>query len=84
MPYSLGHQDSKIAANGIESFYDYASKQDCHKITKELNDEISSLQNDRRDLVDGYIELYPMHNKMQRSLIPIISKGLSYLFGTAT
>ena len=25
-----------------------------------------------------------MHTKMKRSLIPIIGKGLSYLFGTAT
>ena len=59
-------------------------KQDYHKIIKELNDKITSLQNDRRDLVDDYMKLHSIHNEVQRYLIPIISKGLSYLFGTAT
>ena len=68
----------------MERFYDYPSKQDNHKTIKGLNDEINSLQNDRKNLVDDYIELDCMHNRMKRSLIPIISKGLSYLFGTAT
>ena len=34
--------------------------------------------------MDGYTELHSMHNRKQRSLIPIIDMGLSYLFGIAT
>ena len=51
-------------------------KQHYHKINKRLSDEITSLQNDRNDLMDGYIELHSILNGIQRSLIPIISKGL--------
>ena len=32
----------------------------------------------------NHIELHVIHTKMKKLLIPIIGKGLSYLFGTAT
>ena len=48
-----------------------------------LNDKITSLQDDQKVTVDSYIELHPMHNRMQGSLIPIIGKGLNYLFRIA-
>ena len=37
-----------------------------------------------KNLVDGYIELHSIHNRIQRSLVPINGKALSYLFGTTT
>ena len=77
-------RNAQIAANSIQNFYDFPSKQDYHKIIKGLNSEISSLQDDRIALVHSYIELHSIHSRMVRSLIPIIGKGLSYLFGTAT
>ena len=43
-----------------------------------MNDEITYLQNDRKDLVNSYMELHTMPNRMQSSVIPIISKALSY------
>ena len=46
--------------------------------------QIVPLLNDQQTLVENYIELHAIHTKMKRSLIPIIGKGLSYLFGTAT
>ena len=43
-----------------------------------------ALLNDQNILMETYIELHAMHTKMKRSLIPIIGKGLSYSFATAT
>ena len=75
---------AQIAANSIQIFYDFPSKEDYHKIIKGLSSEISSLQGDIIALVHSYIELHSIYSRMLRSLIPIIGKGLSYLFGTAT
>ena len=75
---------AEIATNIMERLYNYPSKQDYHKIIQGLNDEIISLQNDRKDLVDGYIELHSMLNRKQRSRIAIISMGLRYLLGIST
>ena len=36
------------------------------------------------NLVESYIDLHAIHTRIQRSLMPIIGKGLSFLFGTAT
>ena len=36
------------------------------------------------NLVESYIDLHAIYTRIQRSLIPIIGKGLSFLFGTAT
>ena len=36
------------------------------------------------NLMESYIDLCAMHTRIQRSLIQIIGKGLSFLFGTAT
>ena len=54
---------AEIAANSMEKIYDYCSKQS-YKIIKALNDEINSLQNDRRYLLDGYTELHSMQSGM--------------------
>ena len=70
-------RNAQIAANSIQNFYDFTSKQDYHKIIKGLNSEISSLQDDRIALVHSYVELHSIHSRMVRSLIPIIGKGLS-------
>ena len=42
------------------------------------------MQEDKVNLVGSYIDLHAIHSKVQRSLIPIIGKGLNFLFGTAT
>ena len=34
--------------------------------------------------MESYIDLHAIHSRVQRSLIPIIGKGLNFLFGTAT
>ena len=34
--------------------------------------------------MENYIKLHTIHMKMKRSLIPILGKGFSYLFETAT
>ena len=34
--------------------------------------------------MENYTELHALHTKMKKSLIPIIGKGPSYLFKTAT
>ena len=68
----------------MNNFYDFPSKQDSGRIIKGLKGQIVALLNDQHTLVENYIELHAIHTKMTRSLIPIIGKGLSYLFGTAT
>ena len=75
---------ARITAHSIEQFYDFSSKQDYRRIIKGLKGKIVALQDDQHTLVANYIKLLTMHTKMKRSLIPIIGKGLSYLFGTAT
>ena len=65
-------------------FYHFLSKQDCRRIIKGWKGDIVALLNDQHTLVENYIELHAIHTKMKKSLIPIIDKGLSYLFGTAT
>ena len=49
-----------------------------------LKGEIAALLNDQHTLVKNYIEVHAIHTKMKRSLIAVLGKGLSYLFGTAT
>ena len=75
---------ARITANTIEQFYDFPSKQDYGRIITGLKGKITALLNDQHTLVEKYIELHVIHTKMKRSLIPIIVKGLTYLFGTAT
>ena len=75
---------AKITADSIEQFYDFLSKQDYGRIIKGLKGEIVALLHDQHTLVEKYIELHTIHTKMKRSLIPILGKGLNYLFGTAT
>ena len=36
------------------------------------------------NLVESYIDLHAIHTRIWRSLIQVIGKGLSFLFGTAT
>ena len=67
---------ARITAHSIEKFYDFPSKQDYGGIIKGLKGEIAALLN--------YIELHTIRTKMKRSLISVIGKDLSYLFGTAT
>ena len=76
--------NTTITASSIEQFYDFPSKQAYGVIIKGMKSEIVALQNDQHTHVENYIELHAMHTKLKRSLIPIIGKGLSYLFGTAT
>ena len=49
-----------------------------------LKAEIIALQEDKVNLVGSYTDLHTVHSRVQRSLIPIIGKGLNFLFGTAT
>ena len=49
-----------------------------------LKAEIVALQEDKVNLVGSYIDLHAIQSRVQRSLIPIIGKGLNFLFGTAT
>ena len=75
---------ARITAHSIEQFYDFPSKEDNGRVIEGLKGEIVVLLNDQHTLVENYIELHAKHTKMKRSLIPIIGKGFSYLFGTAT
>ena len=52
------------------------------QIIKGLKGEIVSLLTDQHTVVENYIELHAIHTK--KSLIPIIGRGLNYLFGIAT
>ena len=73
-----------ITAHSIDQIYDFPSKQDFRRIIEGLKGEIVALLNDPHSLVENYLELYVIHTKMKKSLIPIIGEGLSYLFATAT
>ena len=64
---------ARTAAHTIDQFYEAPSKQDFRSVIAGLRAEIATLQKDQVNLVE-----------IQRSLIPIIGKGLSFLFGTAT
>ena len=75
---------AKMTAHSIEQFYYFPSKQDCGRIIKGLKGETVALLNDQHTQVENYTELHAIHTKMKRLLIPIMDKGLSYLFGTAT
>ena len=68
----------------MAQFYDLSSKQDYRRRIKGLKGKVVALVNDQHTLVENYIEIHAIHTKIQRSLIPIIGKGLSYLFRTAT
>ena len=71
-------------AHSNEKFYDFPSKQDYGTVIKGIKGEIVALLNDQHTLVDNYIELHAIQTKVKRLLIPIICKGLSYLFRTTT
>ena len=73
-----------ITDHSIEQFYNFPSKQDYGRITVGLKCEIVALQNDQHTSVENYIELHAITHKIKGSLIHIIGKGLSYLFGTVT
>ena len=75
---------ARTAADTIDQFYEAPSKQDFRSVIAGLRTEIATLQKDLMNLVESYIDLHAMHTRIQRSLIPIIGKGLSFLFGTAT
>ena len=74
----------RIAAHSIEQFYNFPSKQDYGQIIKGLKGKIVALLNYQHTLMENYKDLHTIHTKIKRSLIPIIDKGLNYLFGTAT
>ena len=75
---------ARITVHGIEQLYDFPHKQDYKRIVKGLKGEIVVLLNKQHTMVENYIELHTIHKEMKRSLILIIGKGLSYLFGTDT
>ena len=75
---------ARITAHSIEEFYDFPSKQYYRGIIKGLKGEIVALQNGQHTLVENCIELHVIHTKMKRSLILIIGKDVSYIFGTDT
>ena len=79
---SVDFVKDRIAAHSNEQFNDFLCKQDYEGIIKGLKAEIVGLLTDQHTLVENYIK--HIHTKFKRSLIPIIGKGLSYLFGTAT
>ena len=67
----------------MEQFDDLPSKQDYRGIIMGLKCKIVDLLNDQHTLLENHIELHVIHTKMKRSLLPIIGKGLSYLFRMA-
>ena len=71
----------RTAAYTIDQFYEVPSKQDFRSVIAGLRAEITTLQMDQMNLVESYIDLQAIHTRIQRSLIPIIGKGLSFLFG---
>ena len=75
---------ARITAHSIQQFYDFPFEQEYGRTIKRLKGEIVALLDDQHNLVENYIELPAIHTKIKRSLIPIIGKGLNYLFGTAT
>ena len=75
---------ARTAAHTIDQFYEAPSKQDFMSVIAGLRAEIATLQKDQMSLVESYIGLQAIHTRMQRSLIPITGKGLSFLCGTPT
>ena len=75
---------ARTATDTIDQCYEAPSKQDFRSVIAGLRAEIATLQKDQINLVESYIDLQAIHTRIQRSLIPIIGKGLSFLFGTAT
>ena len=75
---------ARTAAHTIDQFYEAPSKQDFRSVIAGFKAEIATLQKDQMNLVESYIDLHAIHTRIQRSLISIIGKSLSFLFGTAT
>ena len=75
---------ARTAAHTIDQFYESHSKQDFKSVIAGVRAEFAILQKDQMNLVESYIDLHAINTRIQRSLIPIIAKGLSFLFGTAT
>ena len=75
---------ARPAAHTIDPFYEASSKQDFKSVIAGLGAEIATLQNDQMNLVESYVDLHAIHTRIQKSLIPIIGKGLNFLSGTAT
>ena len=73
-----------IAAYTVDQLYESPSKQDFKSVIVGLNAEIVALQEDKVNLIGSYTDLYSVHSGVQRSLMPIIDKGLNFLFCTAT
>ena len=76
--------EANIAAHIVDQLYESPSKQDFKSVIVGLKTEIVVLQEDKVNLVGSYIDLHAIHSRVQRSLIPIIGKGLNFSFGTAT
>ena len=76
--------NARTAAHTIDQFYEAPSKQDFRSVIAGLRAEIVTLQKDQINLVESYIDMHAIYTRIQRSLIPIIGKVLSFLFGTAT
>ena len=75
---------ARTAAHTNDQFYEDPSKQDFRSVIVGLRAEVATLQKDQMNLVESYIDLHAIHTRIQRSLIPVIGKGLSFLFGTTT
>ena len=73
-----------MAAHTVDQLYESPSEQNFKSVIAGLKAEIVALQEDKVNLVGSYIDLHAIHSRVQRSLIPIIGKGLNFLFGTAT
>ena len=74
---------ARITVHSIEQFYDFPSKQDYGRIIRGLKGENVALLNDQYTRMENYIELHAIQTRKKGTLIPIIGKGLGYLFGTA-
>ena len=75
---------AQIAAYTIKQFYDHPSKHDFKNIITGLKKNSIPLQGDQVAIMGNCIELHSIHKRTKRSLIPIVGKCLSFLFGTAT
>ena len=73
-----------ISAHTVDQLYESPSKQDFRCVIVGFKAEIVALQKDKVNLVGSYIDLHAIHSRVQRSLIPTIGKGLTFLFCTAT
>ena len=72
-----------LAAHTVHKLYE-SPKQYFMSVIAGLKAEIVALQENKVYLVGRYIDLHAIHSRVQRSLIPVIGKGLNFLFGTAT